>query len=72
MSIIWNPWKALRDAEAKADADIQAERARTDRFALLATQRAVEISHLQKVLKHCHYRDPDTGRIGPKGKYPAK
>lgn len=68
-----NPWRAARLAQAKlrdAEEALQREIERAERFSLLAIGRAHEIARMQKVMKHCHYRDPETGRIGQKGVMP--
>lgn len=68
-----NPWGALRAAEDKLrdmEVALRNEGERAERFSLLAIGRAHEIARMQKVMKHCHYRDPDTGRIGKRGEMP--
>lgn len=79
---IWdiiNPWGALRRERrqfVRAVADYEAERAiwvsslRQLRETAEATAEDLlaEVQHLQDIIAKGHFRNPETGRIGPVGK----
>lgn len=79
--MIWNPWKAAKQAQQEAEsmrnlaADTRAElvaeqqRRQTDRkeYDLRSRILKAEIDRLTELTKNAHFRNPKTGRIGRKG-----
>lgn len=79
--MIWNPWKALREAEQEVsrlrniiverDEELTQlqQRSQTDKkeFDLRALILRAEIDKLNALLSQGHFRNPKTGRIGRKG-----
>ena len=80
LSDILNPWGALREArwlvaiqkrEIEAlyiklgEAETKASEAATNELVIRVLRSKIE--RLEDTLKQAHFRDPKTGRLGPKG-----
>lgn len=68
---IINPWGALRRANiriAELDADAIVWRNELDGMNILHQWNTNKIKRLEALIAKGHFRNPKTGRIGPKGK----
>jgi hypothetical protein len=68
---IINPWGALRRAKAriaKLEADAIIWRSERDGMNILHQWDTNKIKRLEALIAQGHFRNPETGRIGPKGK----
>lgn len=75
--MIWNPWKALGAAEqeiarlrniiAERDEENDARLREISEVRLRAKLAEAHIAKLNKDLAEGHFRNPKTGRLGPKG-----
>lgn len=73
--MILNPWRALREARetiSKLTNDLAVEQIRSQNVAkdleLRGRIMQSQIERLEDLLKAAHFRDPKTGRIGPRGR----
>ena len=73
--MILNPWRALREARetiSKLTNDLAVEQIRRQNvvkdFELRGRIMQSQIERLEDMLKAAHFRDPKTGRIGPRGR----
>lgn len=73
--MILNPWRALREARENIDkltTDLAVEQIRRQNvvkdFELRGRIMQSQIERLEDQLKAAHFRDPKTGRIGPRGR----
>lgn len=73
--MILNPWRALREARetiSKLTNDLAVEQIRRQNvlkdFELRGRIMQSQIERLEDQLKTAHFRDPKTGRIGPRGR----
>ena len=74
--MILNPWRALREARetiSKLTTDLAVEKIRSQNvvkdFELRGRIMQSQIERLEDQLKAAHFRDPKTGRIGPRGMF---
>lgn len=68
---IINPWGALRRANiriAELEADATIWRSELDGMNILHQWNTNKIKWLEALIAQGHFRNPETGRIGPKGK----
>jgi hypothetical protein len=68
---IINPWGALRRAKAKItklEADIECANRRFENNRVFELMLAKRAKRLEALVAEGHFRNPETGRIGPKGK----
>lgn len=66
-----NPWSALRRARiriAELEADIEHLEEEADEDYLIYKNAAQHLEHIEALITQGHFRNPKTGRIGPKGK----
>lgn len=70
-----NPWRALREARetiSKLTTDVALEKVRSQNVVkdmeLRGRIMQSQIERLEDQLKTAHFRDPKTGRIGPRGR----
>ena len=73
--MILNPWRALREARetiSKLTNDLAVEQIRRQNvlkdMELRGRIMQSQIERLEDQLKAAHFRDPKTGRIGPRGR----
>lgn len=73
--MILNPWRALREARetiSKLTSDLAVEQIRRQNvlkdFELRGRIMQSQIERLEDQLRTAHFRDPKTGRIGPRGR----
>lgn len=68
---IINPWGALRRANAKItklEADIECANRRFENNRVFELMLGKRVKELEALVAQGHFRNPETGRIGPKGK----
>lgn len=73
--MILNPWRALREARETIDRltnDLAIEKIRSQNvlkdMELRGRIMQSQIERLEDLLRTAHFRDPKTGRIGPRGR----
>lgn len=68
---IINPWGALRRANtriAELEADIECANRRFENNRVFELMLGKRVKELEALVDKGHFRNPETGRIGPKGK----